>query len=659
MAVNAYNSVDGSDVRYYSPSVTGTTLLSSSSGVGSSLTSTSANLLNHLGSGLYRSEETVPESGSYKPGYKFKPKQSNVLDYQFVTPLANVEHSNLPNQSSVPITDDMNMRFTDLTHMHLKRSVEQHNSYLTDPSNRYFKSTSTSLCNPTSVYSGSYSMSNGSTSPRIDSSRSSHIDGEYLENATKYQNIISVKNAILEEKESQILKLRAQLNAQSHLSSSSSSRSLPDGLVRNLKGVNINQSKSDNAIDTEYQAASCRVKLAENFAEQEKNVNDLQNLLGKTEFQLAETKTLHARDKNSYEEKIKELEFCLRAKDKSIEKLTKKQKEMIERNEKYKRRVESLERYLSDLPTIEETTELKRSLNTLKNVKETLTSELENYKETLYLSKQEIHSKEERIHKEAINNIELGNKIKELNEEIILYQNNEQEMAETERKQFQNAMLELETLRKEREEAAKLLSAADVKIKNLNSEFRSEIVALKDKLEGEESVSKALRDELNAKQITSFKLQTTLSQLGSQNQQLMEEKLSLMEQVRKRDGERNVTRNVGRMNVRLHRELQAAVQEVQNVTNLLIQSAKGDDPNLSELLGVRPSSFGVTEDDGDGSSKATTGTSDSSDADSDMSMEGIKQRLSQIRRLRKDIDELRSNISNKYAENIGENCATQ
>lgn len=595
--------------------------------------------------------------------------------------------------SSLSSEDAMNMRFTDLTHMHLKKSIDQihgnYNSTDSDHSDRQPSGRSTgrqasSSSNGTYGSNGTFASGSGGLSSARDGLISSRVGSEVAAHrqqlsalvsqsygssdysqqvnkspgsSSKFHSLLSVKDALLEEKESTIVKLRLQVSSLQHQvkDSTATLRQVIQGqqtsVTKSLSSMTINGQSQNGDLahhEAEYEAAKMRVRLAENLSQQERNVNDLQNLLGKTECQLADAKSQHAREKRVMEDKVKELEFCLRTRDKAISEGKKKQKALLERIEKYKRRVESLERYLGDLPTMEESRDMKKSMDIVANEKKRLAAEVAHLKDKVQSLNALLKEKEEFLDGEAEKNSNLESEIQELSKKITDFERVQEELGVTERKEFEETMNDLQRLQREREDAAKLLAAADTRMKTLASQHRTELEKAQERLEQEENVTQTLRRELSAKQQTSAKVQSAMSKLVSQNQQLMEEKLSFLEQLRALESERTVSREAARINARLQRETQIAARDLEAVAQVLVQSSRGDDPNLSALLGVRASAVGLTDDEGE-----------DFDTEGNATVETATRKLADVRKLRRDIDELRSTLSNRYAENIGQNCATQ
>lgn len=76
-----------------------------------------------------------------------------------------------------------------------------------------------------------------------------------------------------------------------------------------------------------------------------------------------------------------------------------------------------------------------------------------------------------------------------------------------------------------------------------------------------------------------------VSQLGSQNQDLMGQNLMLKEQMIQ--FELNTTDDYSRLQRRFMAELGLCFSELQSLVQICLQRARGEDPNMSVLLGVK------------------------------------------------------------------------
>ena len=103
------------------------------------------------------------------------------------------------------------------------------------------------------------------------------------------------------------------------------------------------------------------------------------------------------KEKKDLKKTIKKLENALKLKEQNCIDLEKQHKLNLKHLDKCKCRISSLERYLSDLPTIEETKKLQTEANLLGKEQKVFAVELLEYRNKLELKKLAISEKESRI----------------------------------------------------------------------------------------------------------------------------------------------------------------------------------------------------------------------------------------------------------------------
>lgn len=177
---------------------------------------------------------------------------------------------------------------------------------------------------------------------------------------------------------------------------------------------------------------------------------------------------------------------------------------------------------------------------------------------------------------------------------------------------------------------------------------------------------------------------TALFQLSGQNQELMEQNLTLQEQMSDQGQQSSSQASCAlqpagaRLTQKLHIEIASCLSDLRSLCSILTQRAQGQDPNLSLLLGLAcklyldsalplfdnraqrlPFLFGhliwllfcfvyfiapqsVAEQ-----------------AEDWMSPEVLQKKLVEAQQLRRDVEELRNVILDRYAQDMGENCITQ
>ncbi|XP_052345040.1 LOW QUALITY PROTEIN: centrosomal protein of 85 kDa-like [Oncorhynchus keta] len=135
-------------------------------------------------------------------------------------------------------------------------------------------------------------------------------------------------------------------------------------------------------------------------------------------------------------------------------------------------------------------------------------------------------------------------------------------------------------------------------------------------------------------------------QLLAQNQELTEQNLTLRERLE--DSEKvNLDRTSSSLRpagARLTQRLTlraSCLCDLRSLCNVLTQRSQGRDPNLSLLLGVSsPPPMAEQEEDW-------------------LSPEVLQRKLTEAQRLCRDVEELRTTVSDRYAQDMGENCITQ
>ncbi|XP_078617546.1 LOW QUALITY PROTEIN: centrosomal protein of 85 kDa-like [Branchiostoma floridae x Branchiostoma japonicum] len=247
---------------------------------------------------------------------------------------------------------------------------------------------------------------------------------------------------------------------------------------------------------------------------------------------------------------------------------------------------------------------------------------------------------------------------------------------------------ENDRLREDCDRAKKLLESKHKKMKSLQSQHQSELERLEERISQEEGVVTALREEIRGKDEATRKLRDSMKELASQNQDLLEQTLTLQEQLQELQ-RLNSAENT-KLSQRLYRELGVCQSELQALVQVLMQRAEGKEPNMSILLGLKGGEtfciyrcvvlvwgVGVCQSElqalvqvlmqraegKEPNMSILLGLKEPStppdDEQQGQNGHNLKTKLAQIRELRKEVDHLRSLISNKYAEDMGDNCIMQ
>uniref|UniRef100_W5US40 Centrosomal protein of 85 kDa n=1 Tax=Ictalurus punctatus TaxID=7998 RepID=W5US40_ICTPU len=345
----------------------------------------------------------------------------------------------------------------------------------------------------------------------------------------------------------------------------------------------------------------------------------------------AETQRLSESLKESAEKHVEELkkqEERIRNRDKHITNLKKKCQKEAEQNREKQQRIETLERYLADLPTMEDYQSQRKRLEAaeqrvdeLQGLVEELEAQL---KEVRAASRAKDGQLEEQNHRE-----------RELLATVTSLQARVQEGLDD---GARLPSLDVEKLREEnaslKEEQQKLRKVIEKQLR-MTEQLGSQIRSVQQQLAEEESSGQALRDELNSKDQQLLQLRSAVKELSVQNQELMEQSVCLRERLQAESSVCDV-----RLAQQLLDEMASCLSDLRSLCSVLTHTAHGRDPNLSLLLGITAPA--VSEACDDWRNPAV-----------------LQKKLQEALQLRRDVEDLRNTVSDRYAQDMGENCTTQ
>uniref|UniRef100_A0A8D0WEN3 Centrosomal protein 85 like n=1 Tax=Sus scrofa TaxID=9823 RepID=A0A8D0WEN3_PIG len=178
---------------------------------------------------------------------------------------------------------------------------------------------------------------------------------------------------------------------------------------------------------------------------------------------------------------------------------------------------------------------------------------------------------------------------------------------------------------------------------NLREQNENANKSMQGKLSKEKLTTQKMMEELEKKERNLQRLTRTLLD----NQRQTEETCSLLDQGQEAEQSRQQTilskRPLFDLSVidQLFKEMSYCLFDLKALCSILNQRAQGKEPNLSLLLGIRSMNCSAEE------------------TENDHSPETLTKKLSDVCQLRRDIDELRTTISDRYAQDMGDNCVTQ
>uniref|UniRef100_H3CW94 Centrosomal protein 85 n=1 Tax=Tetraodon nigroviridis TaxID=99883 RepID=H3CW94_TETNG len=380
------------------------------------------------------------------------------------------------------------------------------------------------------------------------------------------------------------------------------------------------------------QFAECSDCAAQEKAEAERRLGAVEAETRRLTESLKETCERHAEEMKKQEERI-------RSRDKHINNLKKKCQKESELKRENQQRIETLERYLADLPTMEDyQNQNKQLLEAEQQVAQLQekTQELE-----LCLETTRLHLREKEAYLE-----EQKRKERELLTTVTDMQQRVQQGLED---GARLPCLDLERLRGEnnslREEQQRLKKVIE-KQHRMMEQLGSQIKTLEEQISREDSTSQALREEVLAKERNILEFRTAMKELSAQNQELMEQNLTLQEQMGDADvissqASSSMPPSGARLTQKLHAEIASCLSDLRSLCSILTQRAQGKDPNLSLLFGL------------------TSPQLVAQPAEDWMNPEVLQKKLVEAQQLRRDVEELHKVVLDRYAQDMGDNCITQ
>ncbi|NXQ24487.1 CEP85 protein, partial [Alaudala cheleensis] len=344
---------------------------------------------------------------------------------------------------------------------------------------------------------------------------------------------------------------------------------------------------------------------------------------------LKETVQKHAEELKKQEERVK-------GRDKHINNLKKKCQKESEQNRERQQRIETLERYLADLPTLEEHQKQSQKLKE----SELKTAALQ---ETVLALETELGDVQAAFKEQELQLETQKQKEMELVSTVHSLQDKLQQSAKNAERgapgwDGERQKMEQDSLKKECECLRKIVDKKQKKMEQLSLQVKN----LEEQVAQEEGTSQALKEEAVRRENALQQLRAAVKELSLQNQELIEKNLTLQEQLRQAQGSAQpLPSATACLAQELHGELASCLQDLQAVYSIVTQRAQGKDPNLSLLLGIHSVQHPVKE------------------KDELLSPEGLAKKLVEVKELHKEVEDLRTAISDRYAQDMGDNCISQ
>ncbi|XP_074832613.1 centrosomal protein of 85 kDa isoform X2 [Carettochelys insculpta] len=336
-----------------------------------------------------------------------------------------------------------------------------------------------------------------------------------------------------------------------------------------------------------------------------------------------------------HEEELKKQDERIKGRDKHISNLKKKCQKESEQNQERQQRIETLERYLADLPTLEDHQKQSQQLKDLELKNSALQETVMALKRELGDVRAACREQEMQLETQKCKELELLSTLHSLQDRLKQCMKGAGRLSPLQ--EVEKQKLENDSLQKDCDRLRKIVDKQQKKMEQLSSQMRS----LEEQLSQEEGTSQALKEEAMQREMALQQLRTAVKELSVQNQDLIEKNLTLQEHLRQ--VERNQPLSVGMAHLahELHSELASCLQDLQSVFSIVTQRAQGKDPNLSLLLGIHSVQSCIKEQD------------------DLLNPDMLAKKLTEVKQLHKEVEDLRTAISDRYAQDMGDNCITQ
>ncbi|XP_030054410.1 centrosomal protein of 85 kDa-like isoform X2 [Microcaecilia unicolor] len=357
---------------------------------------------------------------------------------------------------------------------------------------------------------------------------------------------------------------------------------------------------------------------------------ELEQKLASMEIEVSQLKDILKQSTKKSGEEIRKLEEKVKTRDKYINSLKKKYQKEFEQNREKKRRIETLEKYLADLPTLDDVKNQNERLQVLEEknhqLQETITGLEKKLEETMVQSQE----RESQVESQKRREKELVTTVQSLQQKVERCLEDGIRLPMLDTKQLQS---ENDHLKEQNERASKVIDNQQKHIDRINVEIQ----ATKEKLGLEKQAVQKMESELAEREQSLLKIQETLLE----NQRLREENICLKKQAQHKEQSNQPLLEKMPAAEQCLKEMSHCLFDLKALCCILNQRAQGKEPNFSLLL------------------EMGSVNSCNEETENFHSSEALSKKLSDVRQLRKDIDELRTIISDCYAQDMGDNCVTQ
>lgn len=426
------------------------------------------------------------------------------------------------------------------------------------------------------------------------SSRQSYSPSGF-QDFSKWESVLKIKEGLLRQKEIVIDRQKQQIN---HLHERIRDNELRAQQAMLGHYVNCEDSYM-SSLQPQYENSSVQTPFSEQSLSHP-HQEELEQKLASTEKEVSQLNEFLKQKLNQFSEEKKKLEEKLKTRDRYINSLKKKCQKESEQNKEKQRRIETLEKYLADLPTLDDVQSQSLQLQVLEEKNRNLQETLIDTEKKLEEIKKQCQDKEMQLLCQKKKEKELVTSVQSLQQKVEKCLEDGIRLPMLDAKQLQS---ENDNLREQNATASKIIESQ--------------------------------QDEINR------------MILEIQNQRQIGQTFSLLDQDREAEqsGLQSLLSKWPLFDLtvidQLFKEMSYCLFDLKALCSILNQRAQGKEPNLSLLLGIRSMNCSAEE------------------TENDHSPEALTKKLSDVCQLRRDIDELRTTISDRYAQDMGDNCVTQ
>ncbi|XP_075453856.1 centrosomal protein of 85 kDa-like isoform X3 [Ascaphus truei] len=443
----------------------------------------------------------------------------------------------------------------------------------------------------------------------------------------KWESLMKIKEGLLRQKEIVIDRQKQHICQLQH--------AIRDNELRTHQAKAAHVVNGDDCYTHDLKEAQCESRRSlQNPPDRTKlhlgDREDLARKLASAEVEFAQLNEVLKQSTSKSNEEVKKLEEKIKTRDKYINSLRKKCQKENEQNREKQRRIETLEKYLADLPTLDDVQKQTERLQAVEEENKQLKEAIKDLEKLLSESRTQSRETEAKTESQTKREKELVLTVQSLQQKVQKCLEDGVRLPMLDTKQLQS---ENDRLREQTERANKVIDNQQKQIDSVTAEIQ----VLREKLLQERSSAQ----EINKKLTEKDKCAQQLEELFLENHKLKEENAHMGRQVEQIQLSQQPLSEKIPVAEQLFKEMSHCLFDLKALCSILNQRVQGKEPNLSLLLGI-------------GSPYCSSGENEACH-----STETLSKQLSDTCQLRKDIDELRTTLSDCYAQDMGDNCITQ